>query len=92
MREKDEVNCVSHARLTRNIFPMNRGQECPRHTIFPNARGRGRPRHTCLRLLRWPQQNLADKRLRGLRHQHCHDMGYILRLEHLRFIFSGVWA
>jgi len=45
-----------------------------------------------LGLLGWAQQNLANKRLRGLRCQHGHDVRYVFRLQHLRGIFSGMRA
>jgi len=42
--------------------------------------------------LRWPDQNLADKRLRGLRHQHGDSVSDVLGLKHFLGVLAGVRA
>jgi hypothetical protein len=54
--------------------------------------GRGRPRHIWSRLLGWADEDFAYEGLRGLGYQHRHGVGYVLRLQHLAFVFAGVGA
>jgi hypothetical protein len=58
-------------------------------TRYTTASQKGR---TVLRLLRRPEQNFADERLRFLGDEHGHGVSYVVRLQHLRRVLAFVGA
>lgn len=74
------------SKTLRSFAPRTAGGGCPHKNLDE------RSLREYLRFLRWSYQDLTDKRLRGLRHQHGYGVGDVVRLEHLRGIFAGMRA
>jgi hypothetical protein len=81
------VPCGADA-LVRVLPKLTAGASCT--TFWERFADRSIRDTACLRFLRWAQQNLADKRLWSLRHQHGYDVCHVFRLQHFGFVFSRV--